>query len=144
MGAGGDNYLFLEFPSLPANVGVARVAVASFAAQLEFTWAEIEEVRVAVSEAVTNAVVHAYPGRTGPVRVRARLQEGGLVVEVEDEGVGIADVAQARQTSFTTDPERMGLGFTFMESFMDAVEVWSEPGRGTRVSLTKRPGKGQG
>ncbi|MEW5935007.1 MAG: anti-sigma F factor [Bacillota bacterium] len=134
------NYLHLEFPSLPPNVGVVRVAVASFAAQLGFTWAELEELKVAVSEAVTNAVVHAYPRHPGRVRVRVRLDGGALVVEVEDEGVGIADVERARQTSFTTDPERMGLGFTFMESFTDHVEVWSEPGRGTRVTLVKRPG----
>ena len=120
------------------------MAVASFAAQLPFTWAELEEIKVAVSEAVTNAVVHAYPGGPGPVRVRVRLEEGALVAEVEDEGVGIADVEQARQTSFTTDPERMGLGFTFMDSFMDGVEVWSEPGRGTRVTLVKRPGASRG
>ncbi|MEW6545675.1 MAG: anti-sigma F factor [Bacillota bacterium] len=144
MEAGQHNYLHIEFPALPANVGVARVAVASFAAQLEFTWAELEEVKVAVSEAVTNAVVHAYPKGPGPVKVRAQLDGGILAVEVEDQGVGIADVAQARQTSFTTDPERMGLGFTFMESFMDQVEVWSEPGRGTRVSLAKRPSRSQG
>jgi len=138
------NYLDMEFLSLPANVGVARVAVASFAAQLGFTWAELEEVKVAVSEAVTNAVVHAYPEGPGPVKVRVRLEGGKLTVEVEDRGVGIVDVAQARQASFTTAPDRMGLGFTFMESFMDQVEVWSEPGRGTRVSLTKRPEREQG
>ncbi|MDI6893365.1 MAG: anti-sigma F factor [Bacillota bacterium] len=144
MGVGDHNYLHMEFLSLPANAGVARVAVASFAAQLGFTWAELEEVKVAVSEAVTNAVVHAYPGGRGPVKVRARVDAGELAVEVEDRGVGIVDVTRAREASFTTDPDRMGLGFTFMESFMDKVEVWSEPGRGTRVSLIKRPGREQG
>lgn len=140
MEAADSNYMLLELLSLPANVGVARVAVASFAAQLDFTWAELEELKVAVSEAVTNAVAHAYRDQPGPVRVRVELKGGSLALEVEDEGVGIPDVAQARQASFTTDPERMGLGFTFMESFMDEVEVWSEPGKGTRVRMVKRPG----
>jgi len=135
----GVNYLALELWSLPANVGVARVAVAAFAAQLDFTWAELEELKVAVSEAVTNAVVHGYRGTGGPVRIRASHEDGALVVTVEDQGSGIADVAQARQTSYSTDPDRMGLGFTFMESFTDELDVWSQPGVGTTVRMRKRP-----
>jgi stage II sporulation protein AB (anti-sigma F factor) len=94
-----ENVIRLELLSLPANVGVARNAVATFASQADFTLADIDEIRLAVSEAVTNAVVHAYPGRTGWVRVTARLSEGQLQVEVEDAGIGIADVPRARQAA---------------------------------------------
>ncbi len=144
MGEQTANYVVLEFLSLPANVGVARVAVASFAAQLEFTWGELEEIKVAISEAVTNAVVHAYRNGPGPVRVRAEFRDQALRVEVEDKGVGIPDIQRARQASFTTEPERMGLGFTFMESFMDAVEVESAAGAGTKIRMTKVPARKAG
>ncbi len=133
-----ENVIRLELLSLPANVGVARNAVATFASQADFTLADIDEIRLAVSEAVTNAVVHAYPGRTGWVRVTARLSEGQLQVEVEDEGIGIADVPRARQAAYTTDPERMGLGFSFMEAFMDHVEVGPGASGGTRVVMSRR------
>ncbi|MBE3589684.1 MAG: anti-sigma F factor [Firmicutes bacterium] len=136
-----DNHLTIEMPSRPENVGVARVSLAAFASQLDFTLAELEELKVAVSEAVTNCVLHAYPGRTGEVKVEAWISEGELGVRVTDWGVGIEDVEQARQAAYTSsqDPDHLGLGFTFMENFMDRVEVWSQPGAGTVVTMTKRP-----
>lgn len=133
-----DNTLRLEFPALPANVAVARVCVAVFASQLDPTVSDLDDVKLAVSEAVTNAVVHAYEDGRGTVRVTATLAGDNLIVTVEDDGRGIADVARARQPAFSTDPERMGLGFAFMDSSMDEVEVDSAPGRGTRVTLKKR------
>jgi stage II sporulation protein AB (anti-sigma F factor) len=135
-----ENVLRLEFVSLPANVGVARNAIATFAVQIPFTLNEVDEIRLAVSEAVTNAVVHAYPGTAGWVRVTAGIADGELELTVEDEGCGIPDPLAARVATCTTDPERMGLGFSFMESFMDLVEVSPGPsGRGTRVLMRKRP-----
>lgn len=132
-----DNEVKLEFPSLAENIGLARVAVAAFAGQLDFTLAELEEIKVAVSEAVTNCVVHAYNGKPGLVCLIGRRFGSTIEVVVEDWGRGIADVEQARQPAFSTEPERMGLGFVFMESFMDRVEVASRPGEGTRVHMWK-------
>lgn len=128
----------LEMPSLAENVGVARVAVATFAAQLDFGLPEIEEIKVAVSEAVSNVVLHAYPDSTGWFCVQAWLNDDGLGIEVTDHGVGIPDVGLARQASYTTKPDRMGLGFVFMESFMDSLEVHSEVGKGTTVRMFKK------
>ncbi|MBX6349911.1 MAG: anti-sigma F factor [Clostridia bacterium] len=136
------NRMRLVLPAYADNVGVARVAVAAFASQLDFTVAEIEELKVAVSEAVTNAVIHAYRGREpGEVVVLAECDEQGLRVTVADTGVGIEDVERAREAAYTTsdDPDHLGLGFTFMETFSDRVEVTSAPGRGTRVVLYKTP-----
>lgn len=132
-------WLELRLPSRPENVGVARVAVAAFAAQLPFTLSELEEIKVAVSEAVTNAVVHGYGHGRGVVTIRAGHDGRRLWVEVADSGRGIADIEQARQPAFSTDPERMGMGFAFMEAFMDQVDVESAPGAGTTVRLYKRP-----
>jgi stage II sporulation protein AB (anti-sigma F factor) len=139
-----SNFLRMTFKAERGNLGAVRNAVAAFAAQLDFTLSELEEIKLAVSEAVTNAIVHAYPGGGGTVTVEARLVEGRLEVEVRDEGVGIADVTQARQPSFSTHPDRLGMGFAFMEAFVDELEVDSTPGRGTRVRLVKRPQRGQG
>ncbi len=137
---GGDG-MDLRFPARPENVGLARVAVAAFASRLPFTLPELEEIKVAVSEAVSNAVVHAYDGGAGAVRVRAaRRDDRVLEIVVSDSGRGIEDVRRAREPSFTTAPGRMGLGFAFMEAFMDGVEVTSTPGRGTRVRMWKRAG----
>ncbi|HEY8488429.1 MAG TPA: anti-sigma F factor [Thermaerobacter sp.] len=132
-------WLELRLPSRAENVGVARVAVAAFAAQLPFTLGELEEIKVAVSEAVTNAVVHGYGHDRGVVTVRAGHDGRRLWVEVTDSGRGIADIDQARQPAFSTDPERMGMGFAFMEAFMDQVDVESVPGSGTTVRMYKRP-----
>lgn len=133
-----DNTLRLEFPALSVNVAVGRVCVAVFASQLDPTVAELDDIKLAVSEAVTNAIVHAYPNGEGLVRIVAAIADGTLTVIVADDGVGITDVSQARQPAFSTDPERMGLGFAFMDSAMDEVKVESSATSGTRVTLVKR------
>ncbi|HHW42934.1 anti-sigma F factor [Desulfofundulus thermobenzoicus] len=133
------NQLKMEFQSLPANVAFARVAVAAFASQLDFTLNDLEELKVAVSEAVANAIVHGYGSSpSAMVRLSATLTEQGIEIRVEDSGRGIADVRKAMEPAFSTDPERMGLGFVFMQSFMDRVQVDSSPGKGTRVTMFKQ------
>lgn len=134
------NQVILEFPSRSANEGFARTAAACFAAQLDPTLEEINDIKTAVSEAVTNAIVHAYPDTIGKVRMRLRLREEGMLeILVRDWGVGIPDVEQARAPLYTTGgAERAGMGFTIMESFMDRVKVRSQPGKGTSVTLTRR------
>lgn len=133
------NRIRLEMEALPDNVALARVTVASFATQLDFTLEEVEDIRVAVSEAVTNSVVHAYSGGTGKVVVEGEHDGETLTLVISDLGKGIHDVTLARQPAYTTDPERMGLGFAIMESFSDELEVTSTPGRGTTVRMIKRP-----
>ncbi|OAT86460.1 anti-sigma F factor [Desulfotomaculum copahuensis] len=134
------NQLKMEFSSRPENVAFARVAVAAFAAQLDFTLNDLEEIKVAVSEAVANAIIHGYGNSPdGIVRVGAVITDRMLEVRVEDDGRGIADVKRALQPSFSTDPDRMGLGFVFMQSFMDRVQVESAAGKGTRVIMSKVP-----
>lgn len=135
-----ENYCTLEFPSRSANEGFARAAAACFAAQLDPTLEEINDVKTAVSEAVTNAIVHAYPDTLGKVELKLRLYPGNeLELIVRDWGVGIPDIEQARTPLFTTgNEERSGMGFTIMESFMDAVKVRSTPGKGTTVTMRKR------
>ena len=134
------NEAVVTFLSRSANEGFARTAAACFAAQLDPTLDEVNDVRTAVSEAVTNCIVHAYPDRLGPVTLRLRLYpDNTLEVQVKDKGVGIPDVERARQPMFTTGgAERSGMGFTIMESFMDGVKVRSTPGRGTVVTLRRR------
>ena len=129
----------LTFLSRSANEGFARTSAACFAAQLDPTLEEINDVKTAVSEAVTNAIVHAYPDRLGKVHLRLRLYEDqSLEIQVRDWGVGIADVEQARTPLFTTgSEERSGMGFTIMESLMDEVRVKSTPGKGTVVTLRR-------
>lgn len=135
-----QNELKMEFPSLPTNVGFARVVIASFAAQLDFTLSELEELRVAVSEAVSNCVIHAYPDTIGQIRMNALIsQDGALQIEIIDMGIGIKDITLARTPAYSSDPERMGLGLVFMESFMDKLEIRSHPRKGTRVLMIKRP-----
>ena len=130
----------IVFTSRSANEGFARAAAACYAAQLDPTLDEIADIKTAVSEAVTNDIVHAYPDTLGRVALRLRLLEGGVLeIQVRDRGVGIADVAQARTPLFTTgNEERSGMGFTIMESFMDTLQVRSAPGRGTTVTMRKR------
>ena len=134
------NQAVLVFPSKSANEGFARSAAAAFAAQLDPTLDELGDVKTAVSEAVTNAIVHAYPDTLGKVQLKLRLYpEGELEVIVRDWGVGIPDVNKARTPLYTTgDEERSGMGFTIMESFMDTVRVRSVPGKGTTVSMRKK------
>ena len=135
------NEMRLDFRSLPENEAFARLAVSGFMLPLDPTMEALADVKTAVSEAVTNAIVHAYRDAPGTVRLRAGYDgEGVLQIDVIDRGCGIADVQKARQPFFSTcdGDERSGMGFTVMESFMDAVDVRSQPGPGTRVRLTKR------
>lgn len=135
------NHMLLTFPSLSQNERLARQTVAAFALQVgDWTMQELDEITTAVSEAVTNAIIHGYDQRVGEVRVRANiLDDRGVEVLVEDDGVGIPDVEKAREPMFTTKPEqeRTGMGFSFMESFMDELEVTSTPGQGTIVRMIK-------
>ena len=130
----------LTFLSRSANEGFARTAAACFAAQLDPTLDEINDIKTAVSEAVTNCIVHAYPNRLGQITMRLRLMEdNSLEIVIRDKGVGIDDVERARTPLFTTgSEERSGMGFTIMESFMDGVRVRSTPGKGTTVTMSKR------
>ena len=135
-----ENHVTLEFPSRSANEGFARTAAACFAAQLDPTLEEVNDIKTAVSEAVTNAIVHAYPDTLGKVSVKLRIKEGCVLeIVVKDWGVGIADVDQARTPLFTTgSEERSGMGFTIMESFMDTLKVRSAPGKGTTVTMARK------
>ena len=135
-----ENHTFLEFPSRSANEGFARAAAACFAAQLDPTLEEVNDVKTAVSEAVTNAIVHAYPDELGKIVMKLRILEGGVLeLTVRDWGRGIDDIGQARQPLFTTGgQERSGMGFTIMESFMDSLRVRSAPGKGTVVTMKRK------
>lgn len=134
------NYIKLEFPSKSSNEAFARTAAAAFAAQLDPTLEEIGDIKTAVSEAVTNCIVHAYPETVGKIRMRLRIKEDGdLEICVQDWGRGIEDVKKAREPLFTTGgEERSGMGFTIMESFTDKLKVRSERGKGTTVTMLKR------
>jgi len=134
------NSMHLEFPSLSQNEAFARSVAAAFASQLDPTIEELSDIRTAVSEAVTNAIIHGYENTRGTIAMDCAIDGDLFLVTVRDEGVGIADVELARQPFYTTRPEleRSGMGFTVMEAFMEDVEVKSEPGKGTRVSMRKR------
>ena len=135
-----DNYMILEFPSRSSNEAFARSAVACFAAQMDPNLEELGDIRTAVSEAVTNCIVHAYPEKIGSITLRCRiLKDNVLDIMVKDKGVGIADVNQARTPSFTTGGnERSGMGFTIMESFMNDLRISSKPGKGTVVHMRRK------
>ncbi len=133
-----NNRIRMTFPSGSENVAIARVTAAAFAAQLDLTLNDIEEIKVAVSEAISNAVIHGYGEQPGEIEFTLALDGDRLEFVVTDNGKGIADIEQARQPSFSTDPERMGLGFVFMESFMDELVVESSVGKGTTVRMAKR------
>ena len=135
-----ENYMILEFPSKSANEAFARSAVACFAAQMDPTLEELGDIRTAVSEAVTNCIVHGYPDGFGLITIRCRiLKDNVLDIVIKDKGVGIANIDQARQPMFTTGgSERSGMGFTIMESFMSDFSVTSEPGKGTAVHMRRR------
>ena len=134
------NQMSLKLESRSVNESFARVAVSAFAAQQDPTVEEISDIKTAVSEAVTNAIVHAYPDKLGKIVMKLRILEGGILeLTVRDWGRGIDNVQQARQPLFTTGgEERSGMGFTIMESFMDKLTVKSTPGKGTVVSMRKR------
>jgi stage II sporulation protein AB (anti-sigma F factor) len=135
-----ENYMTLEFPSRSSNEAFARAAVACFAAQLDPTVEELGDIRTAVSEAVTNAIVHAYPNELGIVTLRCRILKGQVLdIVVKDRGVGIADIEQAMRPMYTTGgSDRSGMGFTIMESFMTNLEISSEPGKGTTVHMRRK------
>lgn len=134
-----NNYIKIEFPSKSANEGFARAAVACFAAQLDPNMEELGDIKTAVSEAVTNCIVHAYSDSIGKVQIRARLLPGNVIeISVRDWGRGIENIEQAREPMFTTGGEdRSGMGFTIMESFMDSLRVRSTVGKGTTVVMTR-------
>ena len=135
-----ENYMILEFPSRSSNEAFARSAVACFAAQMDPTLEELGDIRTAVSEAVTNAIVHAYPNKYGIITLRCRILEDNVLdIVVKDKGVGIPDIEQAKRPMFTTGgSDRSGMGFTIMESFMTSFEVQSSPGKGTSVHMRRK------
>ena len=138
------NEMEIRFDSRSENEGFARVAVAAFMTQLNPTVEEVSDVKTAVSEAVTNAIIHGYAGQVRTVMIHCQIRETELTVEVKDEGTGIENIERAMTPMYTSKPEleRSGMGFSFMEAFMDSVKVWSEPGQGTRVIMKKIIGKG--
>ncbi|MCL6515769.1 anti-sigma F factor [Alicyclobacillus sp.] len=133
------NYMRLQFPSRSENESLARVAVAAFVAELDPTLEQLTELKTAVSEAVTNAIIHGYEDAVGEVRIACAIHGGSVEVIVEDDGVGIEDVELARQPLYTSRPdlERSGMGITIMENFVDELVIDSAPGRGTRVRMRK-------
>ena len=134
-----SNYIKLEFPSKSCNEAFARTAAAAFAAQLDPTLEELGDIKTAVSEAVTNAIVHGYPDTLGRIAMRFRIIKGNtLEISIRDWGKGIADVQQAMTPLYTTGgEERSGMGFTIMGSFMDKLRVRSSPGKGTTVVMQR-------
>ncbi|NLM50754.1 MAG: anti-sigma F factor [Clostridiaceae bacterium] len=135
-----DNYIKIEFKSKGVNESLARIVVAAFVSRLDPTLDELADIKTAVSEAVTNAIIHAYDDEEGVVYITCELNGKEVKVIVEDKGKGIEDVKQAMQPLFTTKPEeeRSGMGFTVMETFMDTLEVISQKGKGTTVIMTKK------
>ena len=135
-----ENYMVLEFPSKSSNEAFARSAVACFAAQMDPTLEELGDIKTAVSEAVTNSIVHGYPEKLGMISLRCRiLKDNTLDIVIKDKGVGIKDLDKAREPMFTTGgADRSGMGFTIMESFMTSFSVTSAPGKGTSVHMRRR------
>ena len=134
-----SNYIKIEFISKSSNEGFSRVAVAALASQLDPTLEEINEIKTAVSEAVTNAIVHAYSDSIGKIYITVKTNNQKLTVTIRDKGCGIENIDKAREPLFTTgnENERSGMGFTIMESFMDKVSVRSIVGKGTKVTMSK-------
>ena len=134
------NEVTLTFPSKSTNEGYARAAVSAFAAQLDPTLEEIGDIKTAVSEGVTNCIVHAYPDSVGKIYIRLRIFEGNILeIVIRDRGLGIPDITAAKTPMFTTGgADRSGMGFTIMESFTDSMKVRSTPGKGTTVTMRKR------
>jgi len=133
------NEVKVEFISKSSNESFARIVAAAFVSQLDPTVEELTDVKTAVSEAVTNAIIHGYENRDGYVRMQCKLYTDSVEIQIEDDGKGIEDIELARQPLYTSKPEleRSGMGFTVMESFMDRVDVFSEPGKGTKVVMFK-------
>lgn len=136
----GENFMVLEFPSKSCNESFARAAVACFAAQLDPTMDELGDIKTAVSEAVTNCIVHAYPQEIGVIILKVKILDGNILdITVKDRGCGIADVEQARKPMFTTGgDDRSGMGITIMESFMSDFRITSKPGKGTSVHMRRK------
>lgn len=136
----GENYMLLEIPSRSVNESFSRSAVAAFAARLDPTMEELGDVKTAVSEAVTNCIVHAYPDEIGTIQIRCRILPGNVLdIVVKDRGKGIEDVKKAMRPMFTTgSDERSGMGFTIMESFMTSLKVTSRVGKGTTVHMRRK------
>ena len=136
------NWMQLEFQAISENEQLARIAVASFITPLNPTLEEMADVKTAVSEAVTNAIIHGYEEKEGVVYLRCRLNGDLLEVEIEDKGMGIDNIEQAMEPMFTTKPDkdRSGMGFSFMEAFMDELDVTSIPGAGTTIIMKKKLG----
>ena len=138
-----ENRMKLEFDSRPCNESFARVSVAAFMTQLNPTLEEVADLKTAVSEAVTNCIIHAYEGKVSKIEMKCRLDGKEFLVDIKDHGTGIADIKKAMEPLFTTRPDkdRSGMGFTFMEAFMDEVTVESQPGKGTTVHMKKIIGR---
>ena len=134
------NNIILKFPSISENESFARSVVAIFALQLNPSISQISDLKTAVSEAVTNAIVHGYPNSVGEITLEAKIDENTIHIEISDVGVGIDNLEQALEPFFTTreDEERSGMGFTIMKSFMDTVDVTSEKGQGTKIYMSKK------
>lgn len=139
-----DNEMKLEFPSYSCNESFARAVVGAFAASMDPTLEELADVKTAVSEAVTNCIVHGYPDRIGTIQMTCAILGGDtLEIKIQDQGVGIADIKTARTPMFTTGGvERSGMGFTIMERFMTGLQVESAPGQGTTVTMTRKLRRG--
>ena len=135
-----ENEMKLEFISKSSNEAFARVAVAAFAAQLDPTIEELADIKTAVSEAVTNSIIHGYEDKQGIIKIVCKLRENEIIIEISDTGKGIEDIEAAKEPLYTTKPnlERSGMGFTIMESFMDSMEIESIVGLGTKVTMSKK------
>ena len=139
------NEMRLDFPADPVNEAFARMAISAFIVPLNPTIEQMADVKTAVSEAVTNAIIHGYQGTVHTITMEGELEGSCLTLRIRDEGVGIADIGQAMEPLYTSRPEleRSGMGFLFMEAFMDEVQVESEPGKGTCVTMKKWIGRGR-
>lgn len=135
-----NNKMKVEFPSKSINEALARVIISGFVMPLDPTIEEISDIKTAVSEAVTNCVIHGYDGKDGVILMEAEIDDRTLIIKISDSGVGIADINKAREPLYTTKPEcdRSGMGFTVMESFMDSLHIESAPNEGTSVTMIKR------
>lgn len=140
------NEMALQFAGVPANESFARAVVAAFVSQLDPTLEELSDIKTAVSEAVTNAVIHGYEEKDGMIDIRVELSEKTADIEITDYGRGIADIGQAMEPFYTSKPdmERSGMGFSFMEAFMDDLHIESTPGSGTKIKMRKVIGKNCG
>ena len=137
-----SNEMTIIFDSRPENEGLARVAAAAFCTQLNPTLEEVSDLKTAVSEAVTNCIIHGYQGEIHKIRMKCTRKERTIYLDIEDDGIGIEDVEKAMEPLYTTraDQDRSGMGFTFMEAFMDEVKVTSQVGKGTCVHMSKKIG----